>query len=60
MKELGPAVLMEKSSSVSNGIHVAVWNMCSGCALIRRSSISPRGSVYVVWLPGGEVVFRPI
>lgn len=42
MKELGPAVLMEKSSSVSNGIHVAVWNMCSGCALIRRSSISPR------------------
>lgn len=60
MKGLGPAGLMEKKkkiSSVSNGIHVAVWNMCSGCALIRRSSTSPRGSVYVVWLPGGEVVF---
>lgn len=37
----------------SNGIHVAVWNMCSGCTLIRRSSTSPRRSVYVVRLPGG-------
>lgn len=62
MKELWPAVLMgrKKSSSVSNGIHVAVWNMCSVCALIRQSSISPHSSVYVVWLPEGEVVFRPI
>lgn len=47
----------KKISSESNGIHVAVWNMCSGWALIRRSSTSPRRSVYVVWLPGGEVVF---
>lgn len=48
-----------KNVWVSNGIHVAVWNMCSGCALIRRPSTSPHGSVYVVWLPGGEVVFLP-
>lgn len=60
MKGLGPAGLMEKISSVSNGIHVAGWNMCSGCALIRQPSTSPCGSVYVVWLPGGEVVLCPI
>lgn len=39
----------KKISSESNGIHVAVWNMCSGWALIRRSSTSPRRSLFMLY-----------